>query len=266
MRRWHIYCLGLLLIVSIGAQAQKRILSPEIYLGVHGGVLGSTVLFSPTIDYMSPLTKGAVLGGTGGLVFRYSEQKCCAVQVELNYMQRGWRETGKDANNIVANYTRNLHYLELPFLMHIYFGSPSFRGFVNLGPQIGYCIKEDIINHNPEGIPERPEYQKLEHPFDWGIAGGLGFYYRSRNAGVYQLEVRANYSLGTLFDNKVGADLQQSNSLNVGIHLAWLWEFKKDRGAAASSLKVERQRGGEAERPRGMRIEDEGMRTKDNKL
>ena len=90
-------------------------------------------------------------------------------------------------------------------------------------------MKDEVINHNPEGFLDRPEYQKLEHPFDWGVAGGLGCYFRSRNAGVYQLEVRANYSLGTLFDNKVGADFQQSNTLNIGIPLAWLWEFKKTK-------------------------------------
>ncbi len=230
MRHQRIYIVGFLLIIAIGAQAQKRLLAPEMYIGVHGGVIGSTVLFNPARETMSPFLNGAILGGTGGLVFRYSEQKCCGIQVELNYMQRGWREAGVNVNGIGTNYTRKLHYLEIPFLMHIYFGKPSFRGFVNLGPQIGYCIKEEINNLNPEGYPDQPEYGKIMHPFDWGVAGGLGFYYRSRKAGIYQLEVRANYSLGTLFDNTVGADLRMSNSLNVGIHLAWLWEFRRPKG------------------------------------
>ena len=84
---------------------------------------------------MSPITDAVVLGGNGGLVFRWSGQKCCAVQVELNYLQRGWREANKE-----GTYTRALHYVELPFLMHIYFGSSTVRGLVNLGPQIGYCV------------------------------------------------------------------------------------------------------------------------------
>lgn len=236
MRSKRLYGLVLLLVLCVSVQAQKRLTEPEMYLGVHGGVLGSTVIFSPANEYMTPFINGAILGGTGGLVFRYSEQKCCAVQVELNYMQRGWRETGIDINSIQANYTRNLHYLELPFLMHLYFGKRRFRGFLNLGPQIGYCIKDEIINHNPEGFPDLPEFQKIEHPFDWGVAGGLGCYFRSRNAGVYQLEIRANYSLGTLFNNKVGADFQQSNPLNIGIHLAWLWEFKPAKLAKPAKL------------------------------
>lgn len=227
MTRRFFYIVSLLLIIGTNAQAQKRLLVPEMYFGVHGGASGSTVLFTPAVDAMSPFLKGVVVGGTGGLVFRYSEQKCCGVQVELNYMQRGWREAGVDANGVEADYAKKLHYLELPFLMHIYFGKPSFRGFVNLGPQIGYCIKEEEINLNPAGYPVRPEYQPIDNRFDWGLAGGLGFYYRSRKAGIYQLEVRANYSLGTLFSNKVGADFQMSNPLTVGVHLAWLWEFKK---------------------------------------
>lgn len=159
--------------------AQKRLQVSEMYFGVHGGVLGSvvpTTSANPNATFM----ERATLGGNGGLVFRYSGQKCCAIQVELNYMQRA------------------SHYLELPLLMHIYFGSPSCRGFVNLGPQVGYCVKATTAQASA---------------VDWGIAGGLGFYYRSRHAGIYQLEARYDYSF--------------SDDMALSINLAWLWEFKK---------------------------------------
>jgi len=219
-RKYGVLC-GLLLCV-VAAQGQLRLRKPEMYIGVHGGLLASTVNFSPKVSTMDPFLEGCMLGGNGGVVFRYSEQRCCAVQVELNYMQRGWREYSKESD---ISFTRTLHYLELPFLMHIYFGSPSWRGFVNLGPQIGYCVKDDM----GKGELQDSGKQRLsiDKPFDWGIAGGLGFYYRSRKAGVYQFETRFNYSLGTVFASKTSDYFRQSNPMNLSFNVAWLWEIKK---------------------------------------
>lgn len=118
--------------------AQPRLHAPEMFLGLHGGVSASTMLFSPSVSHMSsPFTNGVVLGGNGGLVFRYAGHKVCGFQVELNYMHRGWREHSEE-----ATYERHLHYLEIPFLTHLYFGKKSVRGFFNLGPQIGYCVAD----------------------------------------------------------------------------------------------------------------------------
>ena len=120
------------LCLPFSAFAQPRLRVPEFYFGFHAGVSASSVIFQPTVANMTPITKASVLGGNGGLVFRYAGHKYCAVQVELNYMHRGWAETG-DA----GRYSRELHYLELPLLMNINFGSERWRGFFNLGPQIG---------------------------------------------------------------------------------------------------------------------------------
>ena len=219
MKRW--LNILLLLIVSGSAVAQPRLRKPEMYVGVHGGIMASTVLFSPEVPNMSPITDGCILGGTGGFVFRYSEQKCCAVQVELNYMQRGWAERGEG-----VDYTRKLHYLELPFLMHIYFGSQTWRGFVNVGPQIGYCLNDDK-GTGTQSTESKHQYMSIDNAFDWGVAGGLGFYCRTKNAGLYQFEARFSYSFGTLFASKATDYFKQANAMNLSINIAWLWEIKK---------------------------------------
>ena len=74
--------------------AQPRLRQPEYYLGVHGGVTASTVLFMPAESGMSPITKACVLGGNGGLMFRYAGHKYCHFQMELNYEHRGWVQDG----------------------------------------------------------------------------------------------------------------------------------------------------------------------------
>lgn len=219
----------LVLAIPLCTSAQLRLRHPEMYVGVHGGLLASTVSFNPSIKTMEPFINGCILGGNGGFVFRYSEQRNCAVQVELNYMQRGWREVS-DATETTEKitYSRTLHYLEIPFLMHIYFGSPAWRGFVNVGPQIGYCISDQVSSSRSRDASERQHFS-IDNPFDWGIAGGLGFYYRSKNAGVYQFEARFNYSFGTIYASKTSDYFRRSNHMNLSFNLAWLWEIKKKK-------------------------------------
>ena len=216
-----------LLVCAVSMMAQPRLRKPEMYVGFQGGVMASTVLFNPSVGNMTPITNACILGGHGGFVFRYSEQKCCALRVELNYMARGWREKGTATETTSAvDYTRYLHYVELPFLMHIYFGSQSWRGFVNAGPQIGYCVYDEG-GKGEQSTTSVHQYHELDNPFDWGVAGGLGFYCRTRNAGLYQFEARFSYSFGTLYSNKTTDHFLQSNPMNLSLNIAWLWEVKK---------------------------------------
>lgn len=214
----------LLLIACATTFAQPRLRQPEMYLGVQAGATASSVLFQPKVDYMKPLTKAIVLGANGGLVFRYSGQKCVGVQVELNYLQRGWREQNSELG---IDYTRRLHYIELPFLTHIYFGKKLCRGFINLGPEIGYCFREQTSGtQNPLA---NKQYANIDNRFDWGVAGGLGLAFRTPKAGLYQLEARFNYGLGTIFSSKATDYFSQSNPIELSINLAWMWEFRNHK-------------------------------------
>lgn len=220
IRQRYIIILLLLLTCAVSI-AQPRLRRPEIYVGAHAGAMASTVLFAPNvakIDIMqSPLT------ANGGLVFRYAGHKVCAIQVELNYMQRGWHETINTGTQS-ADYYRTLDYIELPLLMHLYFGKERFRGFLNLGPQIGYCIR-DVATELPSSITS-PQHQPIDKPFDWGLAGGLGCYYRTKKIGLFQLEARFNFSMGTIYNNRKVDYFSQSNSMNLSLNFAYLWEIK----------------------------------------
>lgn len=201
-----------LLAVVLGAVAQPRLERDEMYVGVHAGILASMVSFSPDVSQsaLSPYW-----GPNAGLVFRYSGQKCCGLQVELNYMQRGWHETA-------TGYRRELDYLEVPFLTHIWFGR-KFRGFVNLGPQVGFLVHEAHYGL-PEESLRQPQHLALDKRFDWGLAGGLGMLYRSI-AGVWQLEARFNYSFGDVFSNHKADYFSRSNAMNLSLNLAWFWQI-----------------------------------------
>ena len=195
------------------AQAQPRLLTPEYSLGVHGGVTASTVLFVPSESGMSPITSACVLGGNGGLVFRYEGHKFCGFQMELNYEHRGWTQNGT---------AHSLHYIELPILMHLNFGSDFCRWFFNLGPQIGYCVKD--------------ESNSIDHPFDWGLTAGTGVYFKTKKAGTYQLEIRYDFSLGGVYGTTVTDKHSMANPMDLSINLGWLMPVKSRKTA---SLKEE---------------------------
>ncbi len=218
-----------LTIGTLSVMAQPRLRHAEMYVGVHGGVEATMNYWLPKVEGTDQLLNTVLLGGNGGIRFRYIKHKYFGWQVELNYLQRGWREkVSATALNEGGTYTRRLHYLELPFLMHLYFGKRRWRGFFNLGPEIGYCIKE---SHSGVQHPSQTEqYKSLDHPFDWGVAGGAGFYYRNKKAGTFELEARFMFSMGDMFDNSKRAYFDQSHSMVLSLNLAYMWEFtSKDK-------------------------------------
>lgn len=184
--------------------AQPRLKNPEMWLGVHGGVTASSVLFNPKVSGMTPITNACVLGGNGGLVFRYAGHKYCHFQMEFNYEHRGWTQSG------TAN---NLHYIELPIMMHLNFGSDICRWFWNLGPQIGYCVADNT--------------HTIDHPFDWGLMTGTGFYIQTKNAGVYQLEVRFDFSLGGIYGTGATDDHSMASPMDLSVNLGYLLPLRK---------------------------------------
>jgi len=216
----------LLLLVYLAAQAQPRLRQPEIYVGIHGGVLFSLVWFSPRLEGTTIIVDRTLLSGNGGLVMRYNGHKYCGFQLELNYMQRGWRE--------YADYERRLDYLEMPWLAHIYFGKKKVRGFLNLGPQIGVLLRESSYGSENEDPEQRKQYEPIANKFDWGVAGGLGLLFRTTKVGTFQLEARFNYSLGNFYASRASDYFKHSNPMNLSINLGYLWEIKRKKNVNAN--------------------------------
>ena len=211
-----------LLHASVSLLAQPRLARPEMYIGIHGGIMASSVIFNPSVKGLDLIA--SPLSPNGGLVFRYAGHKVCAIQTEVNYMQRGWREVLPAENASPAvDYRRQLDYIEIPLLMHLYFGGQHLRGFFNLGPQIGYCFRDTEYGNKNLAAPQ---YEQIVNPFDWGGAGGLGVYYRAKKIGLFQLEARFNYSFGSLFANRLTDYYKFSNPINLSVNIAYMWQIK----------------------------------------
>ena len=210
----------------------------EFAIGISGGLTFSSIDFDPTIK------QAKHSGFISGLTARYTCEKyfktLCALQVEINYAQLGWKEDIKNYNgdNLPDKYQRTLEYIQIPMFAHLAWGKEK-RGlmfFINIGPQIGFCINEsdkksDIWTLNTEGNPDRPNnlYQqydlKLDHKFDYGITGGLGLEYNSA-LGHFFIEGRYYFGLSDIFNNSKKDVFSRSANQNIEVRLGYLISTK----------------------------------------
>lgn len=190
--------------------AQARLAKPEMYIGASVGVTESMINFKPDVS------QGYLMGYNGGFVFRYIAEKNVGMQAELNFSQRGWTESS-------GLYSRQLNYIELPFMTHIYIGKKS-RFFLNFGPKISYLITENVLKNETSNV-DTQHITSIENPFDYGLCAGIGFLFKIKS-NVYQLDTRANYGLSDVFSNDKRDYFDTSNNMNVSVNLAWLFHTK----------------------------------------
>jgi len=200
-----------LIAISFSLSAQVRLDKPEMYIGANVGVTESMVMFNPAV------TQSFLMGLNGGFVFRYIAEKNVGMQAELNFSQRGWKE----ANGL---YSRQLNYIELPFLTHIYVGRKN-RVFFNIGPKISYLISEKVLANSSAVTTDLQHITSIQHPFDYGLCTGLGLLFNI-GGNIYQLDTRANYSLSDVFNDQKKDYFANSNNFNLSVNLAWLLKVK----------------------------------------
>ena len=178
------------------------------------------------------------MGITAGLTGRYISEKyfamICGAQVELNISQRGWEalfETADGQKDLSRSYSREMTYLEIPFLAHLAFGKDKgVQFFINLGPQVAFLINESekADGWTAEQIAIRPEYgKKIENKFDYGIAGGGGLEIRTKRAGNFLLEGRYYFGLADFYKTRKKDDFSRAAHNTISIKLTYLFDITK---------------------------------------
>lgn len=219
--------LAALALMPVSAQAQGRY-KPHISVGAHGGMSMSRMSFSPSVP------QGWEQGINMGVQVRYAEEKIFGIIAELNFEQRGWKETFED--NPGLEYSRRLTYLDLPLLTHIYFGPKRCKFFFNLGPEFSYMISNGITANfdytNPEdaGIEATRRVNQMsmevKNKFDYGICAGLGveFYLKPRHS-IY-VEGRFYYGLGNIFPSSKADEFSASRNMNLAVTAGYNFRLK----------------------------------------
>ena len=208
--------------------------------GVNAGLAMNQIGFTPSIK------QGWHIGPTVGATFRITSEKyfklLCALQVELNFTQLGWKEQIQNSRGepIADRYRRDMSYIEMPFLARLSLGREQrgLMGYLIAGPQIGFLIgershKSATWTLDAEGRPDRPnglsaQYDmSADHKFDYGIAAGLGVELNSK-AGHFMLEGRYYYGLSDIWKNDKRHVFSRSNNGTLAIKLTYLFDLKKN--------------------------------------
>lgn len=226
--------LAISLIVLIGwantatSQVRSRF-EEEISVGVQGGLSLSQVRFMHNdVTYANNMGDPAYRKGADfGAVVRFIAQKHFGLQLEANYQQGGWTEKWNDPTIVNeqqmldGTIERELDYLNVPLLAHIYFGK-THRMFFNFGPKIGFLMgtgdtktnltqaqKEAILtnNWNDPRLNEDIEENKV----DFGLCVGAGYEFHLNKVNILA-EARWNYGLKDVFEHDRNAVFQRSNN------------------------------------------------------
>lgn len=219
-----------LLAASLTALAQREY-SPNFALGAHGGATLSRMSFSPGVE--QSFTSGFIMG----LRARYTEENHFGLIGEINIEQRGWKENFEEQNDLF-NYRRTLTYIQIPLMTHIFFGSDKCRFFINLGPEFGYMIADDISANfdytNIAAIPDFPRGYRTNEQlsmdvssrFDYGISAGLGCEMIMKKRHSVMIEGRFYYGLGNIFPSSKRDYFSASRGMSIEISLGYMFRIR----------------------------------------
>lgn len=218
---------AVLAIAALGADAETHY-KPRISIGGRAGVSMGRMSFSPSVK------QSWLMGSTGAVTFRYTEEKLFGLIAEIGWVQRGWKENFEEAP---LSYSRSITYLDIPVLTHIYFGSRRFKAFINLGPQVsvllGSTISADFDYNNPSAVPDFPRNRMTEQmaaeitgKFDYGICASVGgeFFLTPRNSIL--LEARYYYGLGNIFPSSKADTFGASRNMSLEFTIGYNFRLK----------------------------------------
>lgn len=224
----HLLSLSFILAATLAASAQ-RTYEPKFQIGGKAGATLSTMAFSPSIE--QKMVQGIMVGA----VARYTEEKIFGLQAELNIEQRGWKENFEETE---FDYQRKLTYIQLPVMTHIYFGSERVKGFINLGPSVGYMLSESIKANfdyrNPADVAGFPISNRhvnqmsmeVKNKFDYGICAGAGVEFTVKKKHSFLLEGRYYYGLGNIFSARKKDEFSASRGTSIQISLGYMFRLK----------------------------------------
>lgn len=218
-----------LLPIMLNAQVGEN--RNDFSVGINAGWTMSKMDFNPKIKQNM---KGSP---TFGLTTRYVCEKyfctICAIQLELNYSQLGWKEFIEDGSG--NTYTRSLNYIQLPMLMQMGWGreKKGLKFLFEAGPQVGLYLNGEEEKGggewNTSNRPNNVTHQYGKEPdnaFDYGITAGLGLEL-STGIGHFMLVGRYYYGLGDIFDNSKKGYFGRSANQTIVAKLTYLFDLNR---------------------------------------
>ena len=218
----------LLLIVLVQgllvAWAQPKV-PREFQYGIIGGANLSSYTFNPSV------TQDKSVGYTAGVAMRYIEEKYFGLQGEFLITRRGIKDRYDNYDNSSEyHFERQLTYLEMPLMAHVYFGLGQRNEVaLDLGLKLGYFLFDDQKGNLDKGFNlTRAEHQYAHHDMelsqkmDYGIQAGLGYEFKFSRQMSLQVQGRYYFGLGDMFPSTKADTFETSANQSVQVVMA-LW-------------------------------------------
>ena len=193
-----------------------------------GGVTLPSVLSSNEQLLNTNLRTSALPRYTGGVAVQYLTEKNFGLQVELNYVQKGWKETFSGLDGPIPGkfHQVSLDYAELPVLAHGYFGKRNLRLFLNAGVYLGYLLSYNVERANIVDNTEivLPYEERFQNRTDFGVRGGGGVEVVTK-VGMFQAEGSYSFGLNSVMDKNVQQIPHIVQNTIVAITLGYFVQF-----------------------------------------
>lgn len=194
--------------------------------GFTGGMVMSEMNFDPTIS------QDMAGGYTFGVVARYIEEKYFGLQAEVLLTRRGYKDRYTDFPNY--KFQRNMTYLEVPVLSHIYFPMGRRNEIcVDLGPKFGIMLWEKKESNLPAdfgqsgtptaGFMTEHHTMDISRRFDYGIQAGLGYEFKFSRIWSVQLSARYYFGLGNIFPDEKSDVFETSANRHFMVVMTVFW-------------------------------------------
>lgn len=187
----------------------------QISIGPKAGVNFSTIT-----GKNNSLDKKSLVGFNVGVVTNIGISEMFSIQPELFFSQQGYRFGGTVLDS-PATVTQTFNYVNLPILAKATFGEGNVRGYVNLGPYVGYMVGgKNTVDLQGNKSTSKTDFalEKQLNRFDFGIAAGGGALFKL-GQGDLMLDLRYSLGLTTVSDKVIfetGRDTNSVPSISVG--------------------------------------------------
>lgn len=187
---------------------------PTTHLGVHGGVNFSRVSFTPAIK------QDLLVSNTFGLVFRHVSERNIGLQIEVNALNKGWKEV----IDSIGTYSRRLSTVEVPLMAAFILGEKTVRFSFTIGTYVSYLYDEKEKTVFNDVVRYRPYYFKpLLTKWEFGFIGGLGVEFHT-SIGAFAIRASYRHGLNNIYSLKE-PDYYYSASRGQVIHAGIMYFY-----------------------------------------
>lgn len=223
------------LATTLSATAQVGEFRNDLAIGGNAGINLNRISFDPHVSQQFHI------GPEIGAGIRYTCERyfklVCAIQTEINFSQKGWKETMNDNQH---TYSRTSNYINIPFLARLGYGHErkGFMGYLLAGPQLGFFLSEsqsytgDWSDEYKASIQDHRTAQhdiSITKKFEYGITAGAGIEYSHPKAGHFSLDARYFFGLSDIFGNSKKDVFGRSANTSITIKLSYYFDLIKTK-------------------------------------